>query len=66
MNSLSKIVKKLELSEKKRSKSFLPEATRDEIERALTEYLAKGGKITRIEPEWIDEDEIYIFDSHYN
>jgi uncharacterized protein (DUF1330 family) len=34
--------------------------TRQEIESAIADYLARGGKITRIEPEWIEEGEIYI------
>jgi hypothetical protein len=34
--------------------------TRQEVESAIADYLARGGKITRIEPEWIEEGEIYI------
>ncbi len=45
---------------KRREKKF-PSATRSEIDEAMANYLAKGGKITRIEPEWIEEGEIYIF-----
>ncbi|MBT3226231.1 MAG: hypothetical protein HN580_17980 [Deltaproteobacteria bacterium] len=45
---------------KRREKKF-PSATRNEIEEAMTKYLAEGGKITRIEPEWIEEGELYIF-----
>ncbi len=45
---------------KRREKKF-PSATRSEIEEAMAKYLAKGGKITRIEPEWIEEGELYIF-----
>ncbi|MCP4754714.1 MAG: hypothetical protein GY866_27860 [Proteobacteria bacterium] len=63
MNSIAKDLKKIELAEKKkrRRSNYRPSATREEIERALSEYLANGGRITRIEPEWIEEGEIYIF-----
>lgn len=35
--------------------------TRDEIEKAMEDYFAKGGKITRIEPEWIIEGQVYTY-----
>jgi hypothetical protein len=28
----------------------------------MKDYLAKGGKIKRIEPEWIEDGEVYIFE----
>jgi hypothetical protein len=46
---------------KRRQKKF-PSATRSEIEEAMANYLAKGGKITRVEPEWIEEGELYFYD----
>ncbi len=45
---------------KRRQKKF-PSVTRIEIEKAMTQYIAGGGKITRVEPEWIEEGELYIF-----
>ena len=36
--------------------------TREELERAVEEYLSNGGKITRIEPLWIEEGKVYIFE----
>ncbi len=35
--------------------------SKEEIQKAIDEYLSKGGTITRVEPEWIEEGRIYIF-----
>ncbi len=43
-----------------REKRF-PSATRDDINRAMEAFLAEGGKIKRIEPEWIEEGNSYTF-----
>lgn len=45
---------------KSREKRF-PSATREEIEKAMKDYLKGGGKIKRIEPEWIVEGSIDTF-----
>ena len=45
---------------RKQTKPFSPVPTREEIEQATREFLAKGGKITRVEPEWIEEGRLYI------
>ncbi|MCG8337201.1 MAG: hypothetical protein MJE63_22100 [Proteobacteria bacterium] len=45
---------------RKQTKPFSPVPTREEIEKATREFLAKGGKITRVEPEWIEEGRLYI------
>lgn len=45
---------------KKREKKF-PSATREDIEQALKQYLDEGGKIKRVEPEWIVEGSLYIY-----
>lgn len=39
----------------------MAQPTRDEIEKAMENYFAKGGKITRIEPEWIIEGQVYTY-----
>ncbi|MFH2130220.1 MAG: hypothetical protein ABIK68_07585 [bacterium] len=44
---------------KKRDKKF-PAATHEDIEKALEKFMAEGGKITRVEVEWIEEGNIYI------
>lgn len=44
---------------KKREKKF-PSATREDIEKAMEQYLEEGGEITRVEPEWIVEGSIYV------
>lgn len=44
---------------KSREKKF-PSATREDIEKAMKRYLDDGGKITRVEPEWIVEGSIYV------
>ena len=43
-----------------RDKRF-PSATREDISKAMKAFLAKGGKIKRIEPEWIEEGNSYTF-----
>lgn len=43
----------------RREKKF-PSATREEIEKAMKQYLETGGKISRVEPEWIVEGSLYI------
>ncbi len=44
---------------KAREKKF-PSATSEDVKRAVEQYLSGGGKITRVEPEWIIEGSIYI------
>ena len=34
--------------------------TREELDQAMSEYLKRGGKIKRVETEWIEEGEIRI------
>jgi hypothetical protein len=34
---------------------------RQELEKAIEKYLKNGGKISRVEPDWIEEGEIYCF-----
>ncbi len=43
-----------------RDKRF-PSATREDINKAMEAFLAEGGKIKRIEPEWIEEGNSYTF-----
>lgn len=52
------------LSKRKRRKNPMgyQAPTRKEIETALDEFLSKGGKITRVEPLWIEEGTLYMFD----
>lgn len=44
---------------KTREKRF-PSATREDIQKAMNQFIEDGGKITRIEPEWIVEGSISI------
>ncbi len=46
---------------RRKARKFATTPTREEIEKAVHEYLLKGGKITRVEPEWIEEGKAYIF-----
>ncbi len=34
---------------------------REELAQAIEKYLKKGGKISRVEPDWIEEGHIYCF-----
>ena len=43
----------------KMGRLILPEATREDVEKALDKYLSNGGLITRIEPDWIEEGELF-------
>lgn len=63
MNSrMKRFLKREERFRNRRINRAFPDATREDIDRALKDYLANGGKIKRIEPEWIEDGEIYIFD----
>ena len=63
MNSrMKRFLRREERISRRRSNRAFPDATREDIDRAMKDYLAKGGKIKRIEPEWIEDGEIYIFD----
>ncbi|MBU3917074.1 hypothetical protein KKA14_16190 [bacterium] len=42
-------------SRRKKKTGFQAAPTREDIEKALDEYLSQGGKIKIIEPEWIEE-----------
>jgi len=46
---------------KNRGKFFHSAPTREEVEKAMTDYLEKGGVIKRIEPDWIEDGEISIY-----
>jgi hypothetical protein len=48
--------------QRKRRERKFPSTTRSQIEEAMAKYLAQGGKITRVEPEWIEEGELYFYD----
>lgn len=54
--------KGIKSKKRKKSKQFIFNPTREEVEEAVQEYLVKGGKIKRIEPEWIEEGRAYIFE----
>ena len=54
-NSLSR-------SKRRQKLRLFKDPTREEIERAMHEFISKGGKIKRIEPKWIEEGRIYMFD----
>ena len=45
---------------RKRREKHFPSATREDIQAAMQQYLDNGGKIKRVEPEWIVEGSIYI------
>ena len=63
MNSrMKRFLKREERLSRRRGNRAVPDATREDIDRALKEYLAKGGKIKRIEPEWIEDGEIYLYE----
>lgn len=63
MNSrMKKFLRREERLSRRRNNRAFPDATREDIDRAMKDYLAKGGKIKRIEPEWIEEGEVYIFE----
>ena len=63
MNSrMKKFLRREERLSRRRNNHAFPDATREDIDRAMKDYLAKGGKIKRIEPEWIEEGEVYIFE----
>ncbi len=47
---------------KKNKKAGSEDLSREEVKSAVDEYLAKGGKITRIEPIWIEEGRSYMFE----
>lgn len=46
---------------KNKGKIFLSSPTREEVEQAMSDYLKQGGVIKRIEPEWIEDGEIFIY-----
>lgn len=50
---------KLAAFKRKRIKHF-PGVSREELDKAMSDYLERGGKIKRVEPEWIEEGEINI------
>ncbi len=58
--SLGNLEKYLISVKNERNGTVSREASREEIELAMEEYLARGGTITRVEPEWIEEGLIYI------
>jgi len=63
MNSrMKKFLKREERLRNRKNNRAFPDATREDINKALKDFLSKGGKIKRIEPEWIEDGEIYIFD----
>ena len=62
MREIKKSPKHHSIDGKRGKKHILAgDATRQEIEKAIKEYLEQGGKITKIEPEWIEDGQAYIF-----
>ncbi len=49
-------------SRRKKETSFQTVPTREDIEKALDDYLSKGGKIKKIEPEWIEDGDFNTID----
>jgi len=61
-NKTTKLDRIARAEQRKRRERKFPSATRSQIEEAMAKYLAQGGKITRVEPEWIEEGELYFYD----
>jgi hypothetical protein len=47
---------------RRRGQILKSDPTREEVKSAVDEFLSKGGKITRIEPVWIEDGSVYVYD----
>ncbi|MBT4290722.1 MAG: hypothetical protein HOD92_25630 [Deltaproteobacteria bacterium] len=55
-----KKIKKYKQSSKNESGKQI---NREELEQAIKKYLENGGTISRVEPDWIEEGQVYCFDN---
>jgi len=56
---MAKKIKKYKQSSKREPGKKI---NREELEQAIKKYLENGGTISRVEPDWIEEGQVYFFD----